>query len=327
MKLMRLTPFIVVLIGFAVALRVESKEADDARDKAGKAVPGSAGLPEAKGPPPLIKPAISTGTGLLLEPPLDLSGYTHEAFVADSNSVGLEKIHKKWTSAVTTLPPHTREGAQGLTEAEVSAYMRKVRDLFAEGASVPISDVGLISTQEDVVRRPMLNHIAAFSNDVVRAFLLVQKTSTDKGWSYFSIVQDLTVDPPLDYYGHITGEKIKFEGTRCYKCHSSGPLAIHPVREDLVNDPPLAAAISQFIAEGPRSRFYFPADDQPPEYGAPLALKACTKCHDKEGDRAPLHKIHFHTIRVLTDFGYMPPGRALKPDELAALKTWLEEKP
>jgi len=283
-------------------------------------VPGKAGIP------PLIKPAVSTGTGLLLEPPLDLSAYPRELFTAQSNSVGVHKLHKTWSSAVTPLAPPDGV-ARGLTELEITGYMLKVRDLFDAGDSVPLSDAGLISTQEDVVRRPMLNHIAAFANSAARVYLLVQKTSTDQGWSYFSIVQDLTLDPPLDYYGQITGSKIKFEGTSCYKCHSSGPLAIHPAREDLVNDPPLAAALSQYIAEGPRSRFHFPAGDQPPDYGKPLALKACTKCHDPDGDRAPLHKVHAHPIRVLTDFGYMPPGRALKPDELSELKAWLETKP
>ena len=35
------------------------------------------------------------------------------------------------------------------------------------------SDEALISTQEDVIRQPMLNHVAAFSNDVIRAYLMV----------------------------------------------------------------------------------------------------------------------------------------------------------
>jgi hypothetical protein len=30
---------------------------------------------------------------------------------------------------------------------------------------------------------------------------------------------------------------------------------------------------------------------------------------------------------VLVDFGYMPPNRRLKPDEIAELKEWLEQKP
>ncbi|HEX2749477.1 MAG TPA: hypothetical protein VHM91_15825, partial [Verrucomicrobiales bacterium] len=185
--------------------------------------------------PALIKPAVSTGTGLLLEPPLDLSGFTREQFAAASATVGAAKIHKTWTSPVTPLPPHPRPGAKGLTADEVKACMKEVRRLFDEGASVPISDTGLISTQEDVIRRPMLNHIAAFSNATVRAYLLVQRTTKEKGWSYFSIVQDLTVEPPLDYYGHIKDAEVKFEGRSCYKCHSSGPLAIHPARADLVS--------------------------------------------------------------------------------------------
>jgi hypothetical protein len=278
-------------------------------------------------PLPLIKPAEPTGTGLLLQPPLDLSKFTTEDFLGLSSSVGTNRIHKKWTSAVVTLPPHDRADVHGLTEQEVKDYMVQVRRLFNEGAAIPISDTGLISTQENVIRRPMLNHVSAFSNSVARVYLLVQKTSTDKGWGYFSIVQDLTVDPPVDYFADLNGKEVKFEGVSCYKCHSSGPLAIHPARADLVNDPPLAAAISDHIANQPLSRFHFPKGETPPDYGKPLALRFCAKCHDEDGFRLPLFKVHSHPIRVLVDFGYMPPKRRLTPGEVAELKAWLEQKP
>ncbi len=277
--------------------------------------------------PALIKPAISTGSGLLLQPVLDLSRFTTEEFATISATVGPEKIRRKWTSPVVALPPHPRPAVNGLTETEVEAYMLQVRRLFDQGAAVPISDVGLISTQEDVIRRPMFNHVAAFSNAVARVYLLVQKTANDKGWGYFSIVQDLTTEPPLDYFAQISGAKVKFEGTSCYKCHSSGPLAIHPVRADLVSDAPLAAAISKHIADQPLSRFHFPAGDPPPDYGKPLALRFCSKCHDTDGDRLPLFKVHSHPIRVLVDFGYMPPRRHLTPEEIAELKAWLDQRP
>lgn len=277
--------------------------------------------------PQLIKPAASTDSGLLLQPPLDLSKFTTEQFVALSSTVGTQRIHKKWTSPVVTLPPHSRAAAHGLTEREVKDYMIQVRRLFDEGAAIPVSDVGLISTQEDVIRRPMLNHISAFSNDVVRAYLLVQKTSTDKGWGYFSIVQDMTVQPPLDYFADLNGKEVKFEGVSCYKCHSSGPLAIHPARADLVMDAPLAAAIGRHIAKQPLSRFYFPPGETKPDYGEPMALEFCAKCHDTDGVRQPLFRAHFHPIRILVDFGYMPPKRRLTPAEAAELKAWLERKP
>ena len=283
--------------------------------------------PAEKDAVPLIKPAVSTATGLLLEPPLDLSKYTTEEFTALSSTVGTQRIHKKWTSPVVTLPTHARAGVHGLTEQEVKDYMTQAKQLFQDGKSVPISDVGLISTQEDVVRRPMLNHIAAFSNSVARVYLLVQMTSTDKHWSYFSIVQDLTVEPPLDYFGDLNKGAPRFEALSCYKCHSSGPLAIHPARADLVSDAPLAAAISQHIADQPLSRFYFPPNEPKPDYGKPMALKFCTKCHDTDGDRLPLFKNHAHPIRILVDFGYMPPKRRLTPTEVEELKAWLDEKP
>lgn len=275
----------------------------------------------------LIKPAEPTGTGLLLQPPLDMAKFTTEEFVRLSSSVGTNRIHKKWTSPVVTLPPHPRAGVNGLTEQEVKDYMAQARRLFDKGAANPVSDAGLISTQEDVVRRPMLNHVSAFSNSAARVYLLVQKTSTDDGWGYFSIVQDLTADPPLDYFADLNGKEIKFEGANCYRCHSSGPLAIHPARADLVSDARLAAAISQHIAEQPLARFHFPQSETPPDYGRPLPLRFCAKCHGEDGTRQPLFKVHSHPIRVLVDFGYMPPKRRLTPTEIAELKSWLEQKP
>ncbi|MBL9175355.1 MAG: cytochrome c [Verrucomicrobiales bacterium] len=276
--------------------------------------------------PKLIAPAVSTQTGLLLEPPLDLSAYTREKFIEGTSTVGRERIGRPWTNPVVALPPHPRPDAKGLTEDEVKAYMMEAKRRFDRGESVPVSDVGLISTQEDVIRQPMLNHIAGFSNAVVRVYLLVQKTASDKGWSYFSIVQDLTVSPALDYYAELKASGPKFEGTSCYKCHSSGPLAIHPAREDLVLDAPLAAALGRHIAEQPRSQFVFPSDSPKPPTGSPLTLKFCARCHSADGDRDTLYQVQSHPIRVLVDFGYMPPNRRLKPEEIAELKAWLDHK-
>jgi hypothetical protein len=277
---------------------------------------------------PLIAPAVSTGTGLLLQPPLDLSWFTRDQFVTNVSSIGSNRIHRRWTSPVVPLPPHPRPEAKGLTEDEVKAYMMDARSRFDAGEAVPLSDAGLISTQEDVIRQPMLNHIAAFSNAVARVYLLVQKTATDKGWSYFSIVQDLTQTPAVDYYAEVKKTGPRLEGTSCYKCHASGPLAIHPAREDLVLDAPLAAAIGRHIATQPRSVFHFPADSPAPERGEMLALKFCSRCHstDPSADRDALYQVQSHPIRILVDFGYMPPDRRLKPDEIAALKAWLDRK-
>ena len=182
--------------------------------------------PEHADPPP-IPAAASTKTGLLLEPPLDLDWLTREKFIEMSSTVGRDKIGKKWTSPVVTLPAHAPSGVKGLTKDgltkdEVKAYMTLAKRLFEQGESVPISDVGLISTQEDIIRRPMLNHVAAFANADAHVYLLVQRTSTDKGWSYFSIVRDLNLDPPLDYFGEVNKEGVKFEGISCFKCHAPG---------------------------------------------------------------------------------------------------------
>lgn len=274
-----------------------------------------------------IAPARSLGTGLLLEPPLDLSGLTRESFERMASTVGAGRIRRSWTNPVVSLPAHGRLGVKGLTEAEVAGYMGTARRMFDRGEAVVISDVGLVSTQEDVIRQPMLNHIAAFSNDVTRVYLLVQKTASDVGWSYYSIVQDLTETPVLDYFAELKPGGPRFEAASCIKCHASGPLAIHPAREDLVLDGRLAAALSRHIAGQPRSRMYFPPHEKPPEHGARLELKFCARCHSGEGDRAPLHQLQSHSIRVLVDFGYMPPNRRLTAEEVTELKMWLERRP
>ena len=276
--------------------------------------------------PTPIAPAKSIGTGLLLEPPLDLAWFTREKFIEASSTIGAEKIGKKWTSPVVKLPQNQRAQTHGLTEDEVKEYMLSVKRLFDDGLAIPMSDVGLISTQEDVIREPMLNHIAAFENSDVRVYLLVQRPNSGEGWGYFSIVQDMTLDPPLDYYSEIKGTEVIFEGNSCYKCHSSGPLAIHPAREDLVLDAKLAAALSEYIAEQPRSEFYFPERSPKPETGKPMTVAACTACHEESGIRAPLYQVQSHPIRILVDFGYMPPDERLSPEELAELKAWLEDK-
>jgi len=276
--------------------------------------------------PKRIPPAQSIGSGLLLEPPLDLNWFTREKFIAESSTVGAEKINKTWTSPVVQLPPHPRADAQGLSEDEIKEYMRLAKAMFERGQAVPVSDVGLVSTQEDVIREPMLNHIAAFENAAVRVFLLVQRTASGEGWGYFSIVQDMTVEPPVDYFSQIHPDRVQLEATSCYKCHSSGPLAIHPAREDLVIDAKLAAALSQYIAEQPRSTFHFPPYSPRPEAGKQLKLDACTVCHEADGVRAPLYQRQSHTIRILVDFGYMPPDERLTQDETAELNAWLNDQ-
>ncbi|MEO8350079.1 MAG: cytochrome c [Chthoniobacteraceae bacterium] len=277
--------------------------------------------------PIVLKPVASTGSGLLLEPPVDLSKFTHADFVKVSSTAGPEKLNKAWITATVPLPPHSRADVKGLTRAEIEDYMLQARRLFDSGGAVPISDVGLISTQEDVIRRPMLNHVSGFSNAVANVYLLVQKPAEADRWGYFSIVQDLTTDPPTDYFAEIKGEEVKMEAVSCYKCHASGPLAIHPAREDFINDPGLLRAFNEHIADQPIPVMDYPEHDPAPAYGEPLKLKACAKCHAEDKDRAPLFKAHAHSIRVLVDFGYMPPKGKLKPAALAELKAWLESKP
>jgi len=141
-------------------------------------------------------------------------------------------------------------------------------------------------------------------------------------------VQDLTADPMIHYFAELKKSGPELQATSCYKCHSSGPLAIHAARGDLVLDPKLLAAVDQHIAEQPRSEFYFPPDNPKPPTGEKLTMKFCARCHnDDDGDRAALFQLQSHAIRVMVDFGYMPPNRRLKPGEIAELKAFLERKP
>lgn len=274
----------------------------------------------------LIAPAKTSDSGLLLEPDLDLSWFSKERFEEEMSKVGAHRIKKQWTEPVSKLPEPIGKTVGGLPQAEIKKYMQRAKEMFLAGEAIPVSDVGLISTQEDVIRQPMLNHISAFENSEVRVYLLVQRTASDEGWGYFSIAQDMTRETPLDYYAELSDDSVRLEGTSCYKCHSSGPLAIHPAREDLVLDPKLAAALGHYIAEQPRSEFYFPEESPKPETGKPLTPSFCTSCHDQDADRATLYQVHSHSIRVLVDYGYMPPDEKLSEDEIRQLKTWLEEK-
>ena len=278
-----------------------------------------------------IVPVKSIDSGLLLEPPVVLDWFTREKFVEAASTVGANKVRKRWTNPIVPLPPHphsAQDVAKGLTVDQVKSYMVKVREIFDRGEAIPVSDVGLISTQEDVIREPMLNHICAFENEFARVYLLVQKTLNGEGWGYFSIVQDMTINPPLDYYAQIHGanvDDVKIEAAECYKCHSSGPLAIHPAREDLVLDAKLMAAVNQTIATQPPSEFYFPANLPRSKTGKLLTLEACTACHAEDAERGPLFQLHSHPIRVMVDFGYMPPDESLTATETAELKAWLDD--
>ena len=94
-----------------------------------------------------------------------------------------------------------------------------------------------------------------------------------------------------------------------------------------MNDPALAAAISKHIAKQPLSNMFWPTNEPKPDFGKPMALDYCTKCHDTDGIRQPLYRNHSHVMRVLIDFGYMPPKHRLTTNEIAEFKAWLEQKP
>src|SRR5690606_2455360 len=82
----------------------------------------------------------------------------------------------------------------------------------------------------------------------------------------------------------------------------------------------------EYIADQPRSEFYFPPNSPMPKQGKVLTLDACAACHSEDGWRGPLYQVHSHSIRVLVDFGHMPPDERLSAGEIAVLKAWLDAK-
>ena len=85
-----------------------------------------------------------------------------------------------------------------------------------------------------------------------------------------------------------------------------------------------AAAVGRHLTEQPRLEFLFPADSPKPPTPELLTFNFCAPCQSEDGARARRHEPQSHPIRVMVDFGYVPPNRSLKPEEVPRLKAWLE---
>ncbi len=259
-------------------------------------------------------------------PSLDLSWFTRADFEKAIATVGTNKLRPSAGQVIGSLPPHDPVRAGGLTEEELSGYMRKASQLFEAGEAVPVADVSLDSTLDAHVREPMLNYVSLFTNNAVDVYLLVQKPLKQAKWNHYSIVRDKTITPPIAYYADVLADKIQFKGAECFACHASGPRIIRPFRPDLLSDADQARRINDYIADREVPALHFPKDEPRVEYGEALTMKRCTKCHSTSGDREPLYRVHGPSIRALVEYGHMPPKGSLAPEEITQLEAWLASK-
>ncbi len=270
---------------------------------------------------------VDAGPTTATKPPaLDLSSFTRADFEKAIATVGTNKLRPSAERVLGSLPSYSSVRPGGLTEEELSGYMRKASQLFETGEAVPVADVSLDSSLDAQVRQPMLNYVSFFTNNAVDVYLLVQKPLNQKKWNHYSIVRDKTVSPPIAYYADVLPDKIHFKGAECFACHASGPRIIRPFRPDLLSDADQARQINDYITEQEVPPLHFPADEPRVEYGGALTMKRCAKCHSDSADRGPLYRVHGPSIRALVEYGHMPPKGALAPDELTQLEDWLASK-
>lgn len=254
---------------------------------------------------------------------LDLSGFSRADFELALATVGTNKLKPLAKDVIRSLPLGHKPREGGIPEAFLASYMQTARRLFETGEAVPVADVSLDSSLDAGVRQPMLNYVSMFSNSSVNVFLLVQKPLSQHEWKYYSIVEDKSVSPSVAYYGDVLPDRIDFKGAECFACHASGPRVIRPFREDLISDVVQANVINEYIMGHDSPMMNFPSGELRVEYGAPLTLKRCAKCHSESGERSPLYRVHAPSIRALVDHGYMPPKGTLSTEEAVELLKWI----
>jgi hypothetical protein len=259
-------------------------------------------------------------------PALDLSAFTRAEFEKAIATVGTNKLRPSVGTVLGSLPPSIPSRSGGLTDEEISGYMRTASQRFEVGEAVSVADVSLDSSLDAHVRQPMLNYVSLFTNNAVDVYLLVQKPLNQAKWNHYSIVRDKTVTPHIAYYADVLPDKIHFKGAECFACHAAGPRIIRPFRPDLLSDADQARRINDYITDQEVPPLHFPADEPRMEYGMALTMKRCVKCHSDSGDRGPLYRVHGPSIRALVEYGHMPPKGTLAPEELTQLEEWLASK-
>jgi len=176
-----------------------------------------------------------------------------------------------------------------------------------------------------VLGEPQIHSVHGFRNDSFDVWFLLTKTFAG-AWDQWALVQDKRVTPPLASFFHYEQGKPVLSNVKsdCYRCHSNGPRALDPGRQDLVSGWEYVDEVNDYCRSlvGVQADF----DGPKPEFGPELAVADCTGCHATGADRGPLHRIQAHAIRAAIARGRMPPDGRISHEGSIALERWLDGK-
>lgn len=177
-----------------------------------------------------------------------------------------------------------------------------------------------------VLGEPQIHSVHGFRNEHFDVWFLLSKTFSGP-WEQWAIVQDKRIEPNVASFFHFAkGRPIASRvATDCSRCHTNGPRALHPGRQDLVTGGEYLAEVNDYCASlvGVQADFGGPR----PDFGPELAVADCTGCHATGADRGPLHRVQSHAIRAAIARGRMPPDGPLSREGAIAIERWLENKP
>jgi len=173
-----------------------------------------------------------------------------------------------------------------------------------------------------VLGEPQIHSVHGFRNESFDVWFLLTKTFRGS-WDQWALVQDKRGKPNrASFFHYEKGEAVRANAAGdCYRCHSNGPRALDPARQDLVNGREYLEEVNDYCRSlvGIATDF----DGQRPDFGPELAVAACTSCHATGADRGPLHRIQAHAIRAAVARGRMPPDEPLSREGGLELERWL----
>lgn len=189
--------------------------------------------------------------------------------------------------------------------------------------------VNLVSIQSSLrLQRPVLNTIAAWSNETTSLWVLRQRVMIQNGyWRTYGIAQDRTRSPNVATFFELRSGRPVFTGdsggVSCFTCHASGPRALRPLRSDLVESTQTMDTLNAAVADNGFVALRVPASETMPDLGPALSAPSCVECHSQGGERAPLYRVHAASIRALIASGAMPREGALTSEGMKAIEAWL----
>lgn len=182
-----------------------------------------------------------------------------------------------------------------------------------------------------VLGEPQIHSVHGFRNESFDVWFLLTKTfgeqkASAEPWDQWALVQDKRAQPHLASFFHYEQGRPVLSNAKadCYRCHSNGPRALDPGRQDLVSGWEYVDEINDYCRGlvGVQADF----DGPRPDFGPELAVSDCTDCHATGADRGPLHRIQAHAIRAAIARGRMPPDGRLSREGALELERWLEAK-